>query len=538
MRIDPQSPRQTSFPEQEQVASSSTQNTSSSTQTTTSTTQQVFSTAHISSTNAPSAPEQSSDVPRVKEARKELSIYSKVVFSKPFQKTYEAARAAIRNPANQEFMAKTGNYLPETKRAVDNLLALVSTKSAKTAASSAARTAFADGLLTKDEANEWMQLVNEMPESYKKEFGQLTKWIKIETQELYDVLRTEPGFARFVDKPEGRKFIDELKNVLNKKGEEKLPSDRGMALVFRFDSAYGAIAHVALASLWRDEGGKLCMGIAHQESVPPSDPQRDVVRGVVYDKFDTSSTYPGGYAPVVESMKLAGLPSVNVFPCPHPEAIVQAVQELSGEEKANPYGATDNWMDNNRGLLPPERPFETCFNVTHKVLARLFGAVATQAPLLPNILIAMRPFVSIPPDQFNTVTISDGVNKKQIDIIEIAKQPVSDRVNTFTTVGEIWGLSGTWDVHAQSRTSKHKIMFTPNQVGIPLPQGVRSIKFLTKPAMLILGGKQVHAGIAYTKEETEAMIYMGKEKKELRFVASAPIEEVIFVAPVLSSAKL
>jgi hypothetical protein len=196
--------------------------------------------------------------------------------------------------------------------------------------------------------------------------------------------------------------------------------------------------------------------------VPPSDAKKEVPRGVVYDKFDTSSTFPGGHAPVVESMKLAGLPSVNVFPCPHPEAIVQAVAEIAGEENANPYGATDNWRNNNRGQFSSERPFETCFNVTHKVLAQLYGAQASQGPFLPNILEAMRPFVSIPSDQFNTVAIANGKDTKAVDLVDVARQPANDIIKIFFAVCEKWGLSGTWDVRGQSRTSKHSTV--PSQI--------------------------------------------------------------------------
>lgn len=525
MRTDPQSPRQTPFPEQEQIAPSPKPNTTSSTTTTTSTTsttQQVFSTGHIPSTNAPPVPVQPAGVPRVQQAATDLCIFVPKYVSKAFQAVYTAAHTAIKSPENQAYMAKTGSYSPAAQVAVDKFAALVATKSANSAASAAARSSFAEGPLTDFEKFAWLQFVDENTSAYDGKLMPINEWKNVEIQELHDVLQMEPAFARFVNKPEGMKFIHELKNAINEKYGEMLGTDKGMALVFRFDSAYSAVAHTAVASLWRDVNGKLCMGVAHQESVPPSDAKTDVPRGVVYDKFDTSATFPGGFAPVVESMRLAGLPSVNVFPCPHPEAIVPAVQEIAGEEKANPYGATDNWRNNNRGKLPSGRPFETCFNVTHRVLAQLYGTQASQAPLLPDVLIAMRPFVSIPEDQFNTVTIPSGKDKKDIVLKQIADQPADDIVKTFLHIGEAWGKAGTWDVRGQSQTSKRSVILNPGQ-GISLPQGANALKFIAEPAMLTLNGQPVKAGVAYSKAEAEMMVYTGKEKsRPILFVAAVP----------------
>jgi hypothetical protein len=461
-------------------------------------------------------------MPRVQKASTDLGIFFPKLVSRAFIAVYDAAQTAIKSSENQAYMARTGSYSPAAKIAVDNFAALVATKSANTAASAAARSSFAEGPLTDFEKFAWLQFVDETVPSHVREPIPINGWKNLEIQELHDVMQTEPGFARFANKPEGVKFIHELKNAINEKYSQMLGTDKGMALVFRFDSAYSAVAHTAVASLWRDATGKLCMGVAHQESVPPSDAKTDVPRGVVYDKFDTSATFPGGFAPVVESMRLAGLPSVNVFPCPHPQAIIPAVQEIAGEEKANPYGATDNWRNNNRGKLPSGRPFETCFNVTHRVLAQLYGTQATQAPLLPDVLIAMRPFVSIPEDQFNTVTIPSGKEKKDIELKNISAQPAEDIVKTFLHIGEAWGKAGKWDVRGQSRTSKHSVVLNPGQ-GISLPQGANALKFIADPAMLRLNGQPVKAGIAYSKEEAEKMVYTGNEKsKPIHFVAAVP----------------
>jgi hypothetical protein len=83
--------------------------------------------------------------------------------------------------------------------------------------------------------------------------------------------------------------------------------------------------------------------ICHQESVP-IDKEESNYKGVVYDRFDTSSEYPGHVSPTVECMLLAGPPSANVFPCPHPEAIIKATRDIAGQENARQYAPTYTWL--------------------------------------------------------------------------------------------------------------------------------------------------------------------------------------------------
>lgn len=474
------------------------------------TTSQVFSPTQLPGCQI-SIPPQTENVDTLRIAPHEgMSIFDRQVFSRPFEQLYRAALLTIRSPENQDHFTRTGQYSPAAQMAIDKFIAMVEAKSAPT--TSPAMRAFLEGPLTLIEVEAWQQFVSELPTECTAQAMAPTTWKPVGAQELHDVLSTEPAFAQFLQQQEGHQFVIDLMGAINKKAAGMLPTDHGVALVFRFDSTYGAVSHTALGALWRDETGKLCMGIAHQESVPGSEANGGVWTGVVYDTFDTSRDYPGGKAPVIESIRLAGFPSVNVFPCPRPEAIKPAVANLAGPDKTHPYGATDNWNDRKRGTLPEERPFETCFNVTHKVLAELYDVKVPQTPTLPTTLWEMRPFTSMSATDFETVSISSGEYTKSIDLANIANEPPDDIRKVFATIGEKWGLSQSWDVCSPLRSSKQSIVMTPGETGLNLPSGVQNIKFISIPPKLHLDGKPVLAGQTYSFDQTKNMIYLGKEK--------------------------
>ncbi len=514
MKIDPPARPQTIQPEQREPAKSTEKNNPIPS------TQQVFSPNHLPGVTTPKlVPDQPPGLLRVAD-HQGLGLFDRSVFSQPFAHAYRAAKAAIQHPENREHMAKTGAYSPTAKAAVDRFTALVAAKSAETTASSAARSSFLEGPLNKFEMDAWMAFVAKLPASYTNEVVPASSWKKIDVEEMRSVLANEPAFGQFLDKPQGARFVHELTHAVNAKSAEMLSTDKGFALVFRFDNTYGTAGHTALASLWRGEQGELRMGITHQESVPGNKASGGVFTGVVHDTFDTSATYPGGKAPAIESIKLAGLPSVNVFPCPRPEAIVAATAEIAGQDKAHPYGATDNWNESKRGTLPDGRPFETCFTVTHKVLAQLYNAKTSPQPTLPHVLVAMRPFASMPEEQFQQVSIGSGKSAKTVNLQTVEQQSAGEIVQVFKTVAEQWGLYGSWDVSSQSRSSKSNVVFSPDQKGFNLPDGARHFKFISQPAHLTLNGKPVLAGPTYTREEAAEMVYTGKEKSKPALVVS------------------
>lgn len=487
--------------------------------TVTPTTSQVFSPTHLPKNKFSISP-QTENVDNVRVTSSEgMSIFDRQVFSRPFEQLYRAALLAKRSPENQEHFNNTGKYSPAAILAIDKFMAIVEAKSAPTP--SAPMLTFLEGPLTLIEAEAWLQFLSTLPAGSTVQAMPATTWKPVNAQELRAVLSTEPAFSQLLQEQEGNQFVIDLMGAINMRTVDMLATDNGVALIFRFDSTYGAVSHVALGSLWRNEIGKLCMGIAHQESLPGSEASGGVWTGVVFNTFDTSSDYPGGRAPVIESIKLAGFPSVNVFPCPRPEAIKPAVAQLAGPAKIHPYGATDNWNDRKRGTLPEDRPFETCFNVTHKVLAELYDVKVSQAPTLPTTLWDMRPFTSMSGTDFVTVSIGSGEYTKSIDLAHIANEPADEIRKVFATIGEKWGLSQTWDVCGSLRSSKHSIVMNAGETGLTLPRGVQNIKFINSPPQLTLGDKPVLAGQTYSFEQTRKMVYLGKEKSRPLLIVAA-----------------
>lgn len=489
------------------------------------TTQKIFSSTHLSSANNVTPTQTISTNTISVKAHDGLGLFDRVVFSKPFEKRYLAAKEAIRNPENQEHMAKTGQYSPAAKKAVDKFVSIVAGKAAATDTAAAAKKVFLEGPLTAVEEEAWKQFAAQLPDSYSDQLKSTANWQQVSKQEIQTALSKEPAFALFMDKPEGADFVEKLTVSINKKSEEMLPTDRGMALTFRFDSAYGTAGHVALGSFWRDEAGTLCMGLCHQESVPGSE-KKPIWTGVTYNTLDTSKEYLGGMAPVVESMKFSGLPSVNIFPCPNPQAIVNTTKNISGVENSHPYGPTETW-NNGKKWKYADKPFETCFNVTHKVMAKLFNVKAASAQTLPAILLKMRPFVSIPEPEFEIIEVGLGGKQKMALDLEITdKLPFNQQASIFQTIGETWGLSAAWDVNKTSHTQKGQVAITPGQVGInpTFAANATQFKFISFAKGLKLGTADVKPGKSYSKDELKNMIYTGKENKKLSILAATPTQ--------------
>lgn len=425
---------------------------------------------------------------------------------------------AITSPQSRRYIEAHGEYSPEQRLAIEKLIAHVA---ARSVAPGPAAKVFFKGPLTQAEKHAWDHFVACLPTEPALPVPRSEPWRPVDPDELRSTFAAEPVFGAWMDKPEGRDFVHRMAEVVNEKTRTMLPTDRGMALLFRFDSTYGTIAHLVLGALWRDATGGLRLSLIHQESVPP---QRDtgVWTGVVHGTLDTSSCYPGGRAPVMESMRLAGLPSVNVFPCPRPEAIQHVLADIAGAERRHPYGATDNWNDGQRGNLPAGRPFVTCFNVTHRAMAELFDAREGHAPGLPNTLVAMQPLISSPPGEFDTVTISAGAEEREVRLAEIASEPAANIFKTFTAVGERWGRAAPWDVEGTRRSRKHKATLAPGTTGVSLPEGTRMFKFVAAPKGLVLNGQPVAAGVAYSPDEAACMEYRGTK-------SSAPLPMVVAV---------
>lgn len=262
----------------------------------------------------------------------------------------------------------------------------------------------------------------------------------------------------------------------------------------------------------------------------PVDKEESLYKGVVYDRFDTSADYPGNVSPVAESMRLAGPPSANVFPCPHPEAIQKATRDIAGQENARQYAPTYTWLPK-RGIKPEGPPAETCFNVTHKVLAAMYFATAHDEQLLPDILIKMAPFSSYTYQQFETLKLP---NNRQVNVKEIPTLEFSEQAFLFLSIGAKWGLTMPWDVPIHTKTQPCNVTMKPGQTGIELPTGSRGIKFSKPPTGLLLDGKPVKHRKTYSPSDAARMVYSGTGK-DGKFIA---ITSIPLAAAGKSQAKL
>jgi hypothetical protein len=447
------------------------------------------------------------------------SIFSKNAFSPEFTDAYCAARIAIDSDQNRYYENHLGWLSPSAEVAVKKLAAVVANKSGTTQSSAAARTAFNLTPLTVNEHTEWNALAERLPPVYKSYLPTCSPWRTVEKNEVIAALSRDAAMADMLTQPDGATFVDELVTALNQKTAQMKATDHGMAITFRFPECYGTTAHISLAGVWRDETGGLKISLCHQESVP-IDKEESLYKGVVYDRFDTSADYPGNVSPVTESMRLAGPPSANVFPCPHPEAIVKATQDIAGQENARQYAPTYTWLPN-RGVANEGPPPETCFNVTHKVLAAMYFATAHDEQLLPDILIKMAPFASYTHQQFETLTLP---NKRQVNLKEIPTLAFSEQAFLFLSIGPKWGLTMSWDVPTHTQTQTYNVVMKPGQTGIELPARSRGIKFSKSPTGLVLDGQQVKHRKTYSPSEAARMVYTGTGKDgKFAAVTSVPL---------------
>jgi len=479
-----------------------------------------FSPAHLpGTTQATVSSEKSSGEETVIQPAKKKP-FSQKQLSQRLARAEEKARAALDSEKNKMYQNQLGILSPEAEKAVNHYKALFQAKSSDPGTRNAARMAFDENFISPDEEQSRQDIQNKIPADTSihpvasRPLGATGK------QELAQAIFREPGFALFAGKPEVNRFIEELMQVVNQKAATMAPTDKGMALVFRFPGTYGEVGHIAVGSLWRNETGQLRMDVSHQESVAPTAQSGHVYTGRIVDTFDTAKIYPTKIAPVVEGMKLFGPPSVNVFPVPFPEVLAPFTQLFKDHEVS--YGATEDWIPAEKSTLPKNMHKETCFNVTHKTLARMFGMTTTHAPLLPTVFKQMKGFAGVPEERFKEFEIKG----KKISLEEAAADK-SLAVLAFMNIGPDWIDSGPADVNGKMRVQPELLKFKLGQVGFQLQGQVKTFKFASEaPALkdLRLDGKPVIKGKVYTAEEAQRMTYLGKEpSKEIKYVVGVPL---------------
>ncbi len=413
-----------------------------------------------------------------------------------------AAKAALEDDQNQKFQKYLGIRSPSAEKSVNQL---------KTEQGNST-------YYDLDEIEQNIIKKNQIQETFQCDIPQPLG--KISIQELGNAVFGQKCFPQFSDKPEGAQFVAELMEVVNQKMSLMKPTDKGMALVFRFPGTYGAVGHVALGSLWRNSQGQLQLDISHQESLAPQpEIKRNAYTGKIFDTFDTHDSYPGQIAPVIEGMKLFGLPSVNVFPVPHPEVLRPYTQAFMKIGHFTPYGATHQWKPaKGNGAEPAIRP-ETCFNVFYKTWNKLNGTHVNWEPTLPNVFLKIKPLLGIPADAFTKFL--DKKNNAQS--LEEACKDENNVVAIFIQIGTKWVSSGPADINGKIPLQVSRATIKNGVTGIPLKDGVRSFKFTDETRALqglSLDGKAVIKDKAYTADEASRMKYVGnKDSIAMSYVA-------------------
>jgi len=445
---------------------------------------------------------------------------SQGAYSPEFTKAYKAARLALESEECKFYQDQLGWLSPRAEEAVEKLRGVVSNKAGGSRSAKLAQHSFPMKPLTPDENQAYAALVHSLPPVYKTALPKTSNWKAAKPDEVFQALNRDSAMHKLMsEQPEEfLRFSHELTEAINSKSSEMSEGDKGMAITFRFPECYQKTAHIALAGVWRDEDGKLKMSFCHQESFPPK-AKGQPYAGVVCDGFDTSASYPGGRAPVIESMRMAGPPAASVFPCPHPEAIVKATQDIAGPQHVRQYAPTYTWIKK-MGVEPAPLAPETCFNVTHKVIAAMYYAKAEEQALMPSLLTKMEIFANNLPNQFRTIV---GDKPGQLfDLDTIPSLPLSDQIQAFLKFGAQWGTSLPWDVQLQTVTRTQEMHMRPGQKGIDLPPQVRAIKFLSVSEHLTLNGEAIRLGRTYTASEASAMVFNGNKPVVVNALVAMP----------------
>jgi hypothetical protein len=397
---------------------------------------------------------------------------------------------------------KNDNLSNEAKDSFQKTANLIKTKTSNSSVSEAKRKAFSElEQVSKQQREKFGELLELAPLSVLKEITEVKKFPTLNPAELNEVLFTENAFAIFKNTEEGHSFSTNLLSAINKKISEMEPGDKGLALVLRFPSCYNNIGHIASASVWRDTKGKLQLSICHQESVIPhiknngdGKPQKiESYTGVIYNTLDTSAEYPNNIAPVIESMKLCGPPSVLVFPCPYPENLEKYTAMM--KDTVFDYGAADPWRMPDDKKISKNLPFQTCFNVTQRSLAVLYGFPINYKSTLAGNFDELSKFAGVKEKITEKYVVgkNEFVSREEMkNLIEEAKKNPTSRNKRyeniigagFVQVGENWINPENADVKGTTQSKKGRVSIQPGSTTFSLPKEAVKFKFSTENKLL------------------------------------------------------
>jgi hypothetical protein len=359
-------------------------------------------------------------------------------------------------------------------------------------------------------------------------------WRSPDADELRKSVAAEPALARALaaEGPAGKAWVSALADAIDRAMRSD-PTAPGAEMIFRFEGAYGMgrVGHIAVGTAWRAPDDSLKIAVLHQESLPDLGEGKDAKRpgtftGRFYQTFDTAADHADGVAPVAESMKLAGLPSVNVFPCKAPQTLPQIAQALSSVVGDHVYAPSPTWSGVQQGLAEGRTAYGTCFTVTELAHNALAGKplVFPEKHTTDQSFVRLAPFACIDLSKLALVP----VGKKEVPLGEVFAdgQTVLEQRLAFVNLGERWGRSADWQVKATRTTSPATI---PLEAGKPLtqegalPRDWSALQFGSAPKGVTLDGAPVRTGVTYSREEC-ARMQVGEGGKA-RIVVGHPPED-------------
>lgn len=444
-----------------------------------------------------------SNISAPKDQTEEASKKSQEVNTPQFSsKKLDAMLNKTKDLLEQEQAWKKDNLSIEAKESLIKTSNLVKTMTSKNQVNEAKRQAFsALNPISNQQIAKFGELLELVPTSVLKEITEVKKFTDVNPTELNELLFKENAFAVFKNTEEGQFFATNLLSAINRKISEMEPGDKGLALVLRFPSCYNNISHIALASIWRDKEGKLKLSICHQESVVPHiknniDGKQQKIEsytGIIYDTLDTSAEYPNNISPAIESMKLCGPPSILLFPCPYPENLEKYTAMM--QNTVFDYGAADPWRMPDEKKISKNLPFQTCFNVTQRGLAVLYGMPINYKSTLAGNFDDISKFAGAKDKLTEKYVIgkNEFVSREEMkNLISEAKTNPANKNKRyesiigigFVQVGENWINPEYADVKGTTQSKKGRITIQPGTTTFNMPSDVVKFKFATENKLL------------------------------------------------------
>jgi hypothetical protein len=326
------------------------------------------------------------------------------------------------------------------------------------------------------------------------------------------LIEADSAFKAVLDQPGADQWLKQLTSAMAERGRSLSETAKGLKLTFCFPAAYGSVRHVALATIWREPNSReLRVAVLHQESLPRVDDGVVTFMGRVYDSFDTSSDYPRGIAPVVESMRLAGPPLVNVFPCERPQDLPGATLALRRVLGDHPYGPNEKWAPVPAALHG--KPFATCFTITDLGLKATSDQVLkiSGEPTLPDTFSSLAPLVSTDVSRYGAIKLREGTATLE----QFGELTPAGAREMMVLVGKSWGDERPWDAQSIYTVTSARAELSEGRVTVADAPDVHAVKFAVRPRGIELDGEPVEGGVAYKAAEVRRMT-----------VAAAPDEKV------------